>query len=191
MDENLVLVERVKKGDDEAFGQLLKNHHRMIYKIINGHNLDRGDYTIDRQELYQEASLALYDAVFSYEEGRNVKFSSYAYIVIRGRVINILRNYTNIYKEEMYSLDNECFAQRYLMYVAKNDPVSYHREVEFWKDLEEFMQCLDPQDRQILMMRGDRLSYREIADHLKINTKHIDNRLMVLRKRIGRELLEE
>ena len=59
MDEDLKLIDRIREGDDSAFAALLKRHHRMIYKIINSIALENGDYAVDKDDLYQEASLAL------------------------------------------------------------------------------------------------------------------------------------
>ena len=72
MEDNMEIIEKIRSGNEKAFEQLLEEYNRMIYSIINSYNLESGDYAIDRLDLYQEASLALYEAVFSYEEKRNV-----------------------------------------------------------------------------------------------------------------------
>lgn len=190
MDENTILVDRLVNGDHSAYDQLLSNHRNMIYKIINSHLLDRGDFSIDIQELFQEASIILYQAAFTYESDKNVKFSSYAYVLIRRRIFNLLRDYSNIYKAEMYSIDNGQYSDRYMYCAVKEDPVSYHKEMEFRRYLEEFIKKITPEERQILYLRGENCSYKDISRRLNISVKTVDNRLAKLRKRLNRYLAE-
>ncbi len=191
MDENLELIKRIRNGDDEAFKALLENHKKMIYKLIYGLSLEAGDFAIDVEEVFQEASLVLYRAVFTFEEDKNVKFSSYAYLVLKNRIRNVFRSYYNIYKEETYSIDSREHQDYLLSLAVKEDPVRYHKEQEFRKRLDRFMKELSSEDKQILELRGDEFSHKEIADLLHISTKKIDNRLRILRKRMGQYLKDE
>jgi len=187
MDENLEMIHKIKQGDEEAFSELLKAHHKMIYKIINSFYLENGDYAVDKNDLYQEASLALYSAVFSFEENKDTKFSTYAYMLIRSKLLNILRSYFRTYEEEKYSIDNTEAVQ---ITAVNDNPIDYHKEREFEKYLGTFIQGLSPEDRQILKLRYEDMTYKEIAQLLQINTKRIDNRLRSLRKRL-KAYLEE
>ena len=191
MDENLQLVKRVRNGDEEAFRILLENHRKMIYSLIYSSSLEMGDYAIDIEEVFQEASLILYQAVFSFEEDKKVKFTSYAYLVLKNRIRNVFRSFYNIYKEETYSIDSHEHQDYFLSLAIKEDPIGYHKEQEFRQKLNHFMNALPVQDRQILEMRGDKLSYKEISKQLHISTKKIDNRLRVLRKRMGTYLKDD
>ncbi len=133
----------------------------------------------------------LYRAVFTFEEDKNVKFSSYAYLVLKNRIRNVFRSYYNIHKEETYSIDSREHQDYLLSLAVKEDPVRYHKEQEFRKRLDRFMKDLSSEDKQILELIGDELSYKEIADLLHISTKKIDNRLRILRKRMGQYLKDE
>ena len=188
MSQSIELINKIRKGDDQSFNTLLDDYRLMIYSIINSQILQRGDYAIDEQELFQEASIALYEAVFSFEKDKNVKFSSYAYLLIRSRIYNLLRHYNHIYKEETYSLDNDHKTEKYSMYKVQDDPIAYHKEQQFREDLDNFIKNLNRQDKQILLMRGDEISYKDIAEKLDVPVKKIDYRLRVLRKRIEKEL---
>ena len=182
MDEDLKLIERIKEGDDSAFAALLKRHHRMIYKIIYSFSLENGDYAVDKDDLYQEASLALLSAVRTFEKDRKVLFSSYAFMVIRSRLLNVLRVYYRTYEQEKYSIDVYERNDAKDFYVSDN-PLAYHREQELKENYACFIRKLPETDRRILLMKGEDLSYREIARQLKITEKQIDNRLRALRKR--------
>ncbi len=154
MDENLELINRIRNGDGEAFKALLENHKKMIYKLIYGLTLEAGDFAIDVGEVFQEASLVLYRAVFTFEEDKNVKFSSYAYLVLKNRIRNVFRSYYNIHKEETYSIDSREHQDYLLSLAVKEDPVRYHKEQEFRKRLDRFMKDLSSEDKQILELIG-------------------------------------
>ena len=142
MDENLQLVKRVRNGDEEAFRILLENHRKMIYSLIYNSSLEMGDYAIDIEEVFQEASLILYQAVFSFEEDKKVKFTSYAYLVLKNRIRNVFRSFYNIYKEETYSIDSHEHQDYFLSLAIKEDPIGYHKEQEFRQKLNHFMNRL-------------------------------------------------
>lgn len=182
------LIRRIKANDEDAFKQLLDLHHRMIYKIIYSFKLSNGDYRIDEKDLYQEGCLALYNAVFSYEEDRNVKFSSYAYIAIRSGILNSFRKYSRTYNEENVSLD--LISDHSLPFRIQENPAQYHKEKEFRRELKQFIADLSKEDQKIITMKQDDSSYQQIADDLGINVKRVDNRLCNIRKRLRKHLNE-
>lgn len=190
MDKNLELIKRIKNGDEKSFEILLENHKRMIYKIIYTANINYGDYQIDIESLYQEGCITLYKSVFSFEEEKGMMFTSYAYMTIRARINTYIRD-SKCLGDEVYSIDNFENQDYHLsmtsMCVSEN-PVEYHRELEFQKSLDKFISNLDEEDQLIFKMRADNISYKEISERLKINHKHIDNRLSALRKRLRRYL---
>lgn len=186
------IIKRIKDGDEESFEIIYNDHKKMMYKIIYTINLNYGDYQMDIDSLFQESSLALYNAVFTYKEEKGMSFTSYAYMVIRARVNTCIRdarkeiecssidNFENI--DYHISMSNLCIAE---------NPVLYHKELEFEKRLNAFVENLSSEDRQIYECRKDNLSYKEIALRLNINTKRVDNRLRVLRKRLSEFMREE
>lgn len=191
MDEYKTLIDRVKQGDEEAFNIIYENNKRMIYKIINNQVLRKGDYLIDEDSLFQEGSIALYKAVFSYEDDKGMTFTSYAYMVIRMRILTYIRDNMRVYEDEYYSIDNienvDYYAAMANFCVSEN-PIEYHREQEFEKKLSKFVSTLNSEDKAIFELRSDNMSYKEIASRLNINHKRIDNRLRSLRIRLKRYL---
>lgn len=187
MDKYSKLIERVKKGDDEAFEIILNANHKLIYKIIYNRNLEKGDFIIDTESLFQEGSIALYKACKSYEPDKGMNFTSYAYMCIRSAINTYIRDNYNKLEEPYLSIDNFPNVDYHIsmsnVRISEN-PVAYHRELEFRKQLQEFVSNLDKEDKNILQMRCDNVSYRTISERLNISTKRVDNRLRVLRKRL-------
>lgn len=187
MDKYSKLIERVKKGDDEAFEIILNANHKLIYKIIYNRNLEKGDFIMDTESLFQEGSIALYKACKSYEPDKGMNFTSYAYMCIRSAINTYIRDNYNKLEEPYLSIDNFPNVDYHIsmsnVRISEN-PVAYHRELEFRKQLQEFVSNLDKEDKNILQMRCDNVSYRTISERLNISTKRVDNRLRVLRKRL-------
>ena len=76
MTENLEIIARAKKGDSEAFRQLLEQHYSMIYRVsyrFTGHVQDAEDVT-------QEVCMALVDKLSSFKGKSN--FTTWLYRVV-------------------------------------------------------------------------------------------------------------
>ena len=186
MKQTRQIIKKVRSGDKEAFGELMQMYRRMIYKIIYSNNLNIGDFRLDEDDLFQEGCLALYDSIFSFKEDKGVEFSTYAYVVIRSRISSALRNRMRSSGREIYSLDN--FSDHDLALCVKEDPLLYHRQQDLKRQLDSFTKSLNDEDRQILLLKEEECSYKEIARRLNINIKKVDNRLCDLRKRLKKHL---
>ena len=187
-------IKEIRNGNENYFNVILEDHRRIIYKIINNYTLEKGDYMLDTESLFQEGSLELYKAIFTYEENRGMSFTSYAYMVIRSKITTLVRNELKRFEDEHYSIDNYPNVDYHIslanMSISDN-PVAYHKELEFERKLDSFLDKLNPEDRKIIEMRNDRVSYKEISERLHINTKRVDNRLRVLRNKLHEYLNEE
>lgn len=193
MTDYLELIEKVKNGDEESFNIILYDHKRIIFRLINMHALEKGDFMLDYDSLYQEGCIALYNAIFSYEKDKGMSFTSYAYMVLRARINTVIRDEIRKYEDEHYSIDNCPNVDYHIaisnLCVAEN-PISYHKELEFEKQLNDFISKLSIEDKEIVKMRSDNYTYKMISERLNINTKRVDNRLRVLRKKLKKQLEE-
>lgn len=194
MEESKKLIEKIKNGDEEAFRKLLFNYRKMIYKIINSFSTDNGDFTEDVESMYQEGCIALYNAVFSYEEKRGAKFSSYAFLCIRSKIMSYYRKACKYRSHEYYSIDtSENIDSRLSVHSRKfnEDPIYYHKEMEFKEFLDKFIDTLSNRDRKVLEMRNENYTYKEIAKELNINPKKVDNILRTIKKKLKKYLNED
>lgn len=188
MEEDLKLIEDTRSGDDAAFCALVKKYRRLIYKIIYSCHLDNGDFRYDEEDLYQEGCLSLYKCVFTFEEERKVRFSTYAYMIIRSRIKEIIRAEYRGREEGVYSLEKA--SQHDLKDLVCCDPIKYHREEQVKEELDTFFKSLSEEDRQILMLKEKQYSYKQISERLQIDRKRIDNRIRYLKKRLKKQLSE-
>lgn len=74
-------------GDEEAREKLILANRPMVYWLAKKLKVPYNTY----QDLIQEGMLALINAVDSFDPDRNIRFSTYAYYKIHGRMINFLQ----------------------------------------------------------------------------------------------------
>ena len=185
MDE-MVLINKVREErDDFAFGEIVKEYARMVESIISSYNSEFGDYKLNRDDLRQEAYIALFDACKSYKVGMDTKFSTFAYTCIKRRVHRFYSRYVRCYLKESTSLDSfETRDPGFLYYDSCVNENAYNKEKENRiETLKLLMDSLNYEDRTIVDMRMNNYSYEEISNKLNINRKRVDNRLNKIKKK--------
>ena len=179
--EEAILLERCRREEEGAFEELLENFTGMIRKIISRYPVQVGDYTIPKEDLFQEAALGLYDAVQQYTPGKGTKFSSFAYLVIRRRIQHKYSAFITVYKRESASLDNEFRSFDKLTYFLE-DPAEREESASRRRNLHRFIHTLKEEDRKILELRSKAYAYKEIAEELSLPVKRVDNKIARLKK---------
>lgn len=101
-------VTLAKHGDRDAFGRLLEAYSPLMISLANQFYSDDISADAGIDDLMQEASIALYNAVMSYTEGKHTTFGLYAKICIKNRLVSFLRHVcakkTSIAEEELERL---------------------------------------------------------------------------------------
>jgi RNA polymerase sigma factor (sigma-70 family) len=83
------LVRAARSGDERAIAYLITEHPGVCKLVRSLQNkLDR--QRIDHDELRAVANLALLDAIRNFDPSRGVKFTTYAYIYVRGAMVKSL-----------------------------------------------------------------------------------------------------
>lgn len=90
--EKLVLLERVKQGDEEARHELVNGNLRLVLSVVQkfvgrGENLD---------DLFQVGCIGLIKSIDNFDTGQNVRFSTYAVPMIIGEIRRYLRDNNSI-----------------------------------------------------------------------------------------------
>lgn len=184
--EEYKLISKVKKNDDDALRILILNYEKMIYKIIHSFNLSQGDYRISRDELFQEGTIALYEACKTYSKRTDCKFSTFAYLVIKRRITRAMFQNIKTYKAECVSIDKDDHFQNSFAYETKyveDNPLSYQNKLENQKELDEILNNLNDFDRRLVRLRLENVPYSEISQMMKVPYRKLDNRMQYLKKR--------
>ena len=85
--DNSKLWAECAAGNEKAREELILANRPMVYWLAQKLKVPYNTY----QDLIQEGMLALINAVDSFDPGRNICFSTYAYYKINGRMINFLQ----------------------------------------------------------------------------------------------------
>lgn len=179
---DIEMIKNIRNGSEDDFNLLLKKYHNLIYKIINNFNLRRGEYAISKEDLFQEASMALYDACLTYHFDSNASFTTFAYMIIKRKIMNKYRDYTLPYRFEITSYDiNNSY--EFIPFENKvADPQKEFYREELLNVLSKQINKLDSLDKKIINLRAKDLTYKEISERLNISYKKVDNRIYKLRK---------
>ena len=178
MDNDVVqaLVERFRKGDREAFTELVVRYQRPIYNAAFWilHSAD------DARDIAQAVFLKVAEHLDEYDSQH--RFFSWIYRIAVNESLNLLRR--NGHEE---ALDEEAdFPES-----ESANPESRARAAERTRDIERALLSMSPADRTVLVLRHfSECSYQEIAQILDIDEKTVKSRLFEARNRL-RNLLQD
>ena len=179
--ETLVLITQAKQGDADAFDILLTQYGPLIEHRIQTARARRPDLLPeDEKDLRQEAHLAFYRALLSYNaEQQNVSFGLYAKICIENALISALRKLAPIADlldyETMISLPAD----------REEDPSLRLREQEDYEALSRrIARILSPFENRIWQRYIAGMTAPDIARQLKKDTRSIHNVIYRIRNKL-------
>ncbi len=147
-EDDLLLVNRLKKGDEVAFNLLFNKYRTLVYSICFRFSRN----TADAQDLTQEIFVKVYRKINSYDS--RAKFSTWLYRVTVNHCISFKR------KEKTLPY-SEC---------VKDDP-DFTKQVEFKKSIDQAILQLPKQQRIVFVLRHfNQFSFDEIGRSLRIST---------------------
>ena len=176
MDEKLSnLIIKARGGDDVSFGFIVDMYDGLINGVVNKYAWQWGESAAGLDDLKQEAIIALYSAVCSYNlEQDEVTFGLYAKVCIRNRIISMLRKGEPFGKQEE-ELDSS----------IAEDPLERLIDKENVSDLAQKINAvLTPYEKSVFKLFVLDLSYQEIAVRLCKSEKSIDNAVYRIKSKL-------
>lgn len=151
-------------GNEEAREELILANRPMVYWLAKKLKVPYSTY----QDLIQEGMIALINAVDAFDAGRNIRFSTFAYYKIRGRMINFLQR---VEARAPISVD-----EALLLEESIDSSLLYNESSrsEWSIDLENALSQLSERESEIinaLIMEG-RVA-RDVADEKNIDISHV------------------
>ena len=175
-DVDLALVERFRKGDKEAFTELVIRYQRPIYNAAFW-ILRRPE---DASDVAQTVFLRIAERLDEYDE--RYKFFSWVYRIAVNESLNVLRRHG---REE--PLDEEIDYPG----PADDDPEKRARDAQLSARIKSALMRMSVNDRTVLTLRHfSECNYEEIAEILELDEKTVKSRLYEARQRL-RELLKD
>ena len=194
-DEDLLSLHRA--GDARAEEALYARYKQIVRSKARTYFL----IGADREDIIQEGMIGLYKAVVDYQFDKNASFRSFAELCITRQIISAIKAATrkkhvplNTYisfNRPAYESENE----RPLIDVLTSTRISDPEEVLIGR--ENYAAVADSIEHSLSRLERDTLglylygySYQQIADHLQITTKSVDNAIQRVKKKLEARLKE-
>ena len=194
-DEELLSLHRA--GDARAEEALYARYKQIVRSRARTYFL----IGADREDIIQEGMIGLYKAVMDYQFDRQSSFRSFAELCITRQIITAIKTATrkkhaplNSYISFNRSV-NEGETERPLIDVLTSTRISDPEEVLIGR--ENYAAVADSIEHSLSKLERDALglylygySYQQIADHLQITTKSVDNAIQRVKKKLEARLNE-
>lgn len=168
-----LLVERAKKGDVEAFEQLISQHEKTVYNIayrLTGNHEDASDVA-------QEAFIRAYSSLPDFRGDSS--FATWLYRIVNNACLDELRKRKRqrvTYIDQTVALEDGEVSRQ--IADPTDGPEEALERVELQRAVQDSIRQLDEEYRIVLVMRElQGYSYNEIADTLGINLGTVKSRL--------------
>ena len=188
-DEDLLSLHRA--GDARAEEALYARYKQIVRSKARTYFL----IGADREDIIQEGMIGLYKAVVDYQFDKNASFRSFAELCITRQIISAIKAATrkkhvplNTYisfNRPAYESENE----RPLIDVLTSTRISDPEEVLIGR--ENYAAVADSIEHSLSRLERDTLglylygySYQQIADHLQVTSKSVDNAIQRVKKKL-------
>ncbi|MBP0968900.1 MAG: sigma-70 family RNA polymerase sigma factor [Oscillospiraceae bacterium] len=143
---------------------------------------------LDRDDLRQEAFVALFSAIESYDSSKGALFSTYAITCINNRLADAVRKASsgkNRVLNESVPLSDE---EDQVSVISEESPeeTAIVRE-EYMQILEKMDTILSDFEREVLVMYSCGYKYAEIAERKNTTAKAVSNAIQRARKKLRQE----
>ncbi len=168
------LIERVKRGEKEAFRELIAPYQKKVYALLYGMVWDRQDAV----ELTQEVLAKAYRSIRGFRMASS--FYTWLYRIALNLAIDFRRQRS---ANPLFQKDNEVDLP------SANGPETTLLRKELTEMIKIGVAQLPPQHRVVLLLREvEGLSYREIAKVMGCRVGTVMSRLHYARERMRRVL---
>ena len=194
-DEDLLSLHRA--GDARAEEALYARYKQIVRSKARTYFL----IGADREDIIQEGMIGLYKAVVDYQFDRNTSFRGFAELCITRQIISAIKAATrkkHIPLNTYISFNRPAYeseTERPLIDVLSSTRISDPEEVLIGR--ESYAAVADSIEHSLSRLERDTLglylygySYQQIADHLQVTTKSVDNAIQRVKKKLEARLKE-
>lgn len=187
------VMTRAKMGDGKAIEDVLRRAEPLVRHVARQYSVPG----MDREDLEQEARIALWEALRDYRPDAGAAWTSFAWLCMRRRIVRLLRR--SVRKDGWWLLhvmpmdttwdgDEE---HGVCPPVAGDGPLPeelYFDRCSALQRVEEIAHALSGRERDVVRLYAMGLSYKEIARTLGMPLKSVDNAMQRARVKASRLL---
>lgn len=195
-EDDAELMYLVSENEEEANEVIFKKYEPVIeYYAKQFMSLAEGK-GLDYNDLFQEGLIGLNSAINNYREHKNIKFSTFAFICIKRKMLTAIKKASrkkHSILNDSYSLD---YQNRHDKYDFSNSIILSNSSVEDLlvgkEDLTSFYEMLNDEltafEKEVYELRLNGFSYDEIAGLLNKTNKSIESALFRIRTKLKKIL---
>ena len=185
------LINLVNEKNEDASNLLYEKYSYIVDIIVNKYKKGAYYFSIDINELRQEAMVGFSDALVSYNQDSDASLKTFITLCVERRVRNFIRN-TDTLKDKMlreaYSLDTPVYEGVTLgdaIPSKTSSPEDKMVEEESIKELRKKIdKTLSPFEKDVLELLINDFTEKDIASILNINIKQVYNCVAKIRKKL-------
>lgn len=184
-----VLIERLRSGDEKVMEYLLTKYKPLVRKKANAMYLIGGD----TDDLIQEGMIGLFKAICDYNKDKESSFYHFAELCISRQIYTMveasnrkkhapLNSYVSLYSGT--NDDGVVLADALTTGVMENPEQMMIDQENFFLFMERLKEHLSKMECQVLDLYLSGLGYQQIAVHMKKSPKSIDNALQRIKAKV-------
>ena len=176
-DEELVAR---SKSDKRAVSELIVRYLRTVEYFA-------GKYDISiREDMVQEGLMGLLKAVNTYRFDENVKFSTYANVCVRNKIISSMKKNSLTGSEQFY---DDSLEERFVNSLSDSTPESILMQNERNEEMyNKIISALSEQEWKVFQLFLTGMAYNQMALNLGVTVKSVDNAMQRVRRKLKSEV---
>lgn len=183
------LIYLIKEENEEAILIMMDKYEPLIRSIASYYAINYKRYKVEYDDLVQEGRIGLLQAIKNFDDKKEVLFYTFALLCIKCKMLNYLRSSQSI---KNYPLLSSCSLDDKVIDTLSDkrsniDDIIGEKEIE--EKIINFKNSLDFDDSLIFELKFNGFSYKDISVFLDINIKRVDNRLLFIREKLKKYLL--
>lgn len=162
------------KMDKQAESEFYRRYKNRVKNMVKKYRLNH----LEREDLIQEGMIGLFQALETFDTGKQILFRTYSTVCIKNRIINTLETIWKHKKNIDHDLDLEDVVEKY-------NPEAAMIMEDISDRVKDVISLCTDLEKKVLDGYINGKSYKSIAEELEISTKKVDNILLKLKKKLA------
>ncbi len=179
-DEIYSLIEKFSGGEKDVFSQIALRYENIIKILATSFHLPSNE----TDDLFQEGTIALYNAVCAYDRNAHCSFQSFAELCIKRRMITYVKKY---YKKKIDSISFDDFFNAKKAIDTSLFPSveeQYMSKEDFNSLCESICLKLSPFESRVFRLYVKNMSADEMSKKLSVSKKSCQNAVVRIKNKL-------
>ncbi len=185
------LVYMIKENNDEAMGFIYNKYKPLVKSLAKKYLFQAKEMGLELEDLIQEGLLGLCKAAYSFNQGSDNIFYTYALVSVKRTMLRVIKHHGTQKKmllNKAISYNEQLFDNLTLIETISDDkllsPIESICVHELNLQLINFINSLSFIYAQVFELKFNGFKHVEIARLLDITEKTVDNACVAIRKRL-------